>query len=231
MTAPAATSRATGPPGHTGQGRPDKPGRRSRPAALAGAGWAGASRLKAAFRLVRPRAAGCLAGAAAALAASALWHWEELAALAVGLVSLVAVAALFVIGRTGYFVLLDLARLRVTAGQAALGALEIRNPTGRALLPSNIYLPVGPATAAFRVPRLGPGQVHEESFQIPTTRRSVIPLGPVSSWRGDPFDLVRREITWTEAFELFVHPVTVGLDGSSAGFLRDLEGRPTSDLS
>src|SRR5690606_1690719 len=36
---------------------------------------------------------------------------------------------------------------------------------------------------------------------------------------------------WTEHVELFVHPRTVPLHGSSSGFLKDLEGRPTKDLS
>jgi uncharacterized protein (DUF58 family) len=81
------------------------------------------------------------------------------------------------------------------------------------------------------VPRLAPGAKHEESFQIPTQRRAVITLGPVRSSRGDALGLMRREVRWTDPEELFVHPKTISLDGSSAGFLRDLEGKPTNDLS
>ncbi|BAS08086.1 conserved hypothetical protein [Arthrobacter sp. Hiyo4] len=36
---------------------------------------------------------------------------------------------------------------------------------------------------------------------------------------------------WTEPEDLFVHPKTVALAGSAAGFIRDLEGMPTTDLS
>jgi uncharacterized protein (DUF58 family) len=172
-----------------------------------------------------------LAVAVACLAFSGLWHWDELSALAVGLAGALAAASCCAIGRAGYAVMLDLARLRVTAGQSALGSLTVSNPTGRPLRPSNMYLPVGRATAAFRVPRLAASALHEEAFQLPTSRRAVIQLGPVNSWRGDPFGLMRREITWTEPVELFVHPQTINLDGSSAGFLRDLEGRPSNDLS
>jgi Protein of unknown function DUF58 len=42
---------------------------------------------------------------------------------------------------------------------------------------------------------------------------------------------VRREVRWTDPIELFVHPRTVPLNGAAAGFLKDLEGRPTRDLS
>jgi len=66
---------------------------------------------------------------------------------------------------------------------------------------------------------------------VPTNRRQVIPVGPVRSSRGDALGLLKREADWTDMQELFVHPPTVFLDDSSAGFLKDLEGRPTDALS
>ena len=36
---------------------------------------------------------------------------------------------------------------------------------------------------------------------------------------------------WTEPADLFVHPRTVALASSASGFIRDLEGMPTTDLS
>jgi uncharacterized protein (DUF58 family) len=42
---------------------------------------------------------------------------------------------------------------------------------------------------------------------------------------------VRRELVWTGAEELFVHPRTIGIPSMSTGFIRDLEGNPTRDLS
>jgi hypothetical protein len=59
----------------------------------------------------------------------------------------------------------------------------------------------------------------------------VIVVGPVRSVRQDPLGLLRRQLKWTEPQDLFVHPRTVALQGSSAGFIRDLEGLPTKDLS
>jgi uncharacterized protein (DUF58 family) len=56
-------------------------------------------------------------------------------------------------------------------------------------------------------------------------------MGPVRSVRQDPLDLLRREQAWTEPEQLYVHPRTVRLDDASTGFLRDLEGSPTRDLS
>ena len=83
----------------------------------------------------------------------------------------------------------------------------------------------------FHLPRMKPRQVHEDLFTIPTARRAVIVVGPVRSVRADPLHLLRRQVLWTEPEDLFVHPKTIALAGSAAGFIRDLEGMPTTDLS
>src|SRR5699024_3749448 len=105
------------------------------------------------------------------------------------------------------------------------------NPTQRIWLPARIGLAVGAATAQFLVPRLPAGESHEELFAVPTRRRAVLVVGPVRSVRDDPLSLMRRQVTWARPQELFVHPRTVRLDEATSGFLRDLEGTPSSDLS
>ena len=42
---------------------------------------------------------------------------------------------------------------------------------------------------------------------------------------------MRREIVWSETAELRVHPRTVSISALSTGFIRDLEGFPTRDLT
>nr|WP_237708965.1 DUF58 domain-containing protein [Citricoccus sp. CH26A] len=157
--------------------------------------------------------------------------WAE--ALVAGLVGvlLLLLAIGFILGRSSYRVDLDLARSRVAVGDRAVGAIEVTNTADRALLPVAMELPVGRATAVFQLPRMRPGAVHEDLFTIPTHRRAVIVVGPVRSVRQDPLGLLRRQLRWTEPQDLYVHPRTVALQGSSAGFIRDLEGLPTKDLS
>src|SRR5690606_12741410 len=176
-------------------------------------------------------------GWAALVATVAAWwaglalSWLELLVVAVLLtVSLVAAVA-FVLGRFRYAVVLDLAQQRVTVGDRAVGRLDVRNDSARPLLPSVMELPVGQGMATFPVPRLRPQASHEEIFTVPTHRRSVISVGPVRSVRADPLGLLRREVVWTEPEELFVHPRVKNLSGSSTGFLKDLEGRVTTDIS
>ncbi|WP_075829157.1 DUF58 domain-containing protein [Cellulosimicrobium sp. CUA-896] len=176
-------------------------------------------------------------GWAALVAAVGAWwaglalSWLELVVVAILLTVALLAAVAFVLGRIRYAVVLDLAQRRVTVGDRAVGRLDVRNDSGRALLPSVMELPVGQGMASFPVPRLRPGANHEEIFTVPTHRRSVISVGPVRSVRADPLGLLRREVVWTEPEELFVHPRVKNLAGSSTGFLKDLEGRVTTDIS
>jgi uncharacterized protein (DUF58 family) len=159
------------------------------------------------------------------------YHWSELVVVAVvGTVALLA-AVVFALGRFRYDVDLDLAGHRVVVGERAVGRITVRNPTTRALLPAVMELPVAAGVASFPVPRLRAAGEHEDVFAVPTRRRAVIPVGPVRSVRADPLGLLRREVAWTKAEDLYVHPRTTSLVGSSSGFLRDLEGRTTQDLS
>lgn len=155
----------------------------------------------------------------------------ELNVIALALTLPLAIAALFVLGRTSYKVTLDLQTHRVVVGTRAVGRVEVANPTQRVILPSRIELAVGAATAQFMVPRLAAEQSHEELFAVPTRRRAVLVVGPVRSVRDDPLSLMRRQVTWAKSQELYVHPRTVRLDEAASGFLRDLEGTPSSDLS
>ncbi|MFE5308847.1 DUF58 domain-containing protein [Isoptericola sp. NPDC056578] len=157
--------------------------------------------------------------------------WLEVLVGAVLLTVTLVAAIGFVLGRLRYEVSLTLTQSRVTVGDPAVGRLDVRNSAARPILPSVMELPVGRGTAAFPVPRLRGGGSHEEIFRIPTRRRGVITVGPVKSVRADPIGLLRREVTWTDEQELFVHPQVKNLAGSSTGYLRDLEGRVTTDIT
>ncbi|WP_125130254.1 DUF58 domain-containing protein [Microbacterium sp. 10M-3C3] len=157
--------------------------------------------------------------------------WRELVVTATVLAFTVALCAVFLIGRTDYDVGLDLTRTRVVVGERAVGALTLANAGSRAILPSRVVLPVGAGRGEFAVGRLAPGASAEELFAIPTQRRAVLPVGPVSVVRGDPLGVFERVHRRDEPVDLYVHPRTVRFDGQSLGFLRDLEGLPATDLS
>lgn len=181
--------------------------------------------------VVRPIAWALLVTAAVLWIAGGQLGWWELIVAAVVLSVVLALCLFFLIGRTTYDVGLDLTRTRVVVGERAVGALTLSNTGRRAILPSRVVLPVGSGRGEFEVGRLAPGEKAEELFAIPTTRRGVLAVGPVSVVRGDPLGLFERVHRRDEPVDLFVHPRTVAFDGQSLGFLRDLEGLPATDLS
>ncbi|WEK61958.1 MAG: DUF58 domain-containing protein [Candidatus Microbacterium colombiense] len=157
--------------------------------------------------------------------------WSEFTVAAVVIAITVALCALFLIGRTAYDVSLDLARTRVVVGERAVGALTLANRGSRAILPSRVVLPVGAGRGEFGIQRLAAGEEAEELFAIPTQKRGVVKVGPVSVVRGDPLGLFERAHRRDDPVDLYVHPRTVLFDGQSLGYLRDLEGLPAADLS
>lgn len=157
--------------------------------------------------------------------------WRELSYLAAVLGIIMILAALFAIGRTQLEVGFDLAPARIVIGDASAVRVSVRNVSSLPLISIGVEFRVGESSALFTLPPLGSGGVFEDVVVVPGQQRGVIPIGPVTTQRGDPFGLVRREVVWTEQVELFVHPVTTPLESFGAGLLRDLEGRTTQDIS
>ncbi|SFC85425.1 Protein of unknown function DUF58 [Nocardioides terrae] len=157
--------------------------------------------------------------------------WVELVAVALFIAVLLLVGLPFVLGSHQLESELDLSRDRVVVGERAHGALVLTNTSGRRLLPSVVDLPVGHGRASFELPSLPTGGRHEELFAIPTARRAVLDVGPVTSVRADPLSLLRREQDLTEQELLYVHPRTVRVEGSAAGLIRDLEGNSVRKLT
>jgi uncharacterized protein (DUF58 family) len=183
------------------------------------------------LRVVRPIGWVLAGGALALFVAGRMLGWQELVIVAAIAAATLVLCALFLLGRTDYAVGLDLTRTRVVVGERAVGALTLANTGTRSILPSRVVLPVGAGRGEFAVGRLAPGQEAEELFAIPTQRRAVLQVGPVSVVRGDPLGLFERVHRRDQPVDLFVHPRTVLFGGQSLGFLRDLEGLPATDLS
>jgi hypothetical protein len=157
--------------------------------------------------------------------------WRELVAVAWTAAALWVIALLHLVGSAGVEVVLRLPRDRVVAGERAPATVAVRNPLRRRAVGLTVEVPVGSGLAEIHVPSLGHGQVHEDVFVVPTSRRGVIALGPARIVRGDPIGLVRRESAEAAATRLLVHPRTLAMPSTSTGFVRDLEGRATRDLT
>jgi uncharacterized protein (DUF58 family) len=141
------------------------------------------------------------------------------------------VATVYLAGRSAYQVHLSLPANRVVVGDKAPGEVQIANPGRRRLSGVRVEVPVGEGLAEFASPSLSGGEKHSDVFIVPTTRRGIVPIGPVRTVRADPVGLLRREIVWAESLDLFVHPRIIAIPSMSTGFVRDLEGSPTRDLT
>ncbi|WP_431280089.1 DUF58 domain-containing protein [Leifsonia poae] len=166
-----------------------------------------------------------------ALVAGYVFGWTEAVVIGWTALAMLLVATVYLAGRNAYRVHLSLPANRVVVGDKAPGEVQMTNPTRRRLAGVRVEVPVGQGLAEFASPSLAGGETHSDVFVVPTTRRGILPIGPVRTVRADPVGLLRREIVWAESLDLFVHPRTIAIPSMSTGFVRDLEGAPTRDLT
>lgn len=169
--------------------------------------------------------------AIALLVAGPSLRWRELLIGGFFLAFVLLLAVVFVVGRQPLVARLDLARERVIVGERANGYLTLTNPSAQRTRSLVVEFPVGAGRAAFELPSLAPGAVHEELFAIPTAHRAVLDVGPVVAVRADPLGFLRRERHLSRMDTLYVHPKTLRVEGSAAGLVRDLEGRTVPKVS
>ncbi|MGW9631589.1 DUF58 domain-containing protein [Agromyces sp. NPDC055520] len=181
--------------------------------------------------VVTPLGWAVVIAAIVALAAGYTWGLLELIALGWGLAVLAAAASVWLIGRGAGTIQLVLPSPRVVVGEPAEARLIAANPGRRRSGGVQLELPVGRRIVERVLPGLPRGGVFDEQFGIPTERRGIVPVGPARTVRADPIGLMRREFVWSETAELHVHPRTVPINALSTGFIRDLEGTPTRDLT
>lgn len=162
------------------------------------------------------------------LTAGLILGWIEFVAAGTIALSLLLLASVFLFGARAYEVDLTLAHDRVVAGAEVSGAITVTNIGRRLALPGVVDVPVGEGLVEIAVPLLRPGAVFSEQVAIPTHRRGVIAIGPARTVRGDPLGLLRRETAWQDHHTLYVHPVTTVIPSTATGFVRDLEGNPSS---
>jgi len=157
--------------------------------------------------------------------------WREVVMLGVAL-ALVSLVGLTVLGkRTLLAVAFDADVYRVLPGSSADVRLRLVSPESRATPATDLDIPVGARTVTERVPRVRVGTVHETVLRVDAPRRTVIPVGPISVVRRDSFGLYRRSVVLPGSAKVVVHPATATLPPLSAGFVRDLEGEASRDLT
>jgi uncharacterized protein (DUF58 family) len=200
-----------------------------RTSATAGRAVAAAARMLGA--VITPLGWSMLAVTLLAIVAGYVLGWTEAVVAGWAAAALLLIASLYLVGRIAYDVGLTLPTNRVVVGDRAPGEVLVRNPTRRRLPGVRVEVPVGAGLAEFAAPSLSSGEEHSDVFVVPTSRRGIVPIGPVRTVRADPVGLLRRELVWADSLDLFVHPRIIAIPSMSTGFVRDLEGAPTRDLT
>lgn len=95
-----------------------------------------------------------------------------------------------------------------------------RRSTGRVLGRDR----VGDDEVALEFPSIRPRQHHASRYRLPTSRRGVFAVGPLSFVRSDPLGLLARRQQWTEEAQLWVHPVVHHVLPGATGRRRDADG-------
>ncbi|MDH6239086.1 DUF58 domain-containing protein [Aurantimicrobium minutum] len=157
--------------------------------------------------------------------------WIELIGLGVAGVVTFGFASLYALFRHAHEVSFHLAHERVVVGDEAQLIVSVRNPTSHSLMGLDVFVPVGDSQVETQVGRLRKSAHEDISLPIPTEHRGMVQVGPARVVRQDPLGLVSREVVHGESRTLFIHPRTIGLLSMSTGFVRDLEGNPTKDLT
>jgi uncharacterized protein (DUF58 family) len=156
-----------------------------------------------------------------------LGYAEVLSVAAAGFVAL-----LVAVGWTWTRPRLDIARTvapqRVIRGERADALLRITNPTGRVLHQLTAVDRVGEREVGVGLPRVPAGETGTTTYRLPTERRGVIDVGPLSVIRRDPLGLMAAARRFGAPETLWIYPKIYPVTPLSAGRQRDLEG-PTSD--
>ena len=164
-------------------------------------------------------------------AAGLWWGWREAMVFAGVALVLLLLAITFTIGRIDLSATIGVEPARVVVGDRAAGELTVTNRRRRAARSLRLELPVGKALAVFDQHVLKGEESTDELFVVPTNKRAIIPVGPLTSVQGDPLGLLRRTQVWSGIEEIYVHPKTTVLSTIAAGQIRDLEGQTTNALS
>ncbi|GAA1841610.1 DUF58 domain-containing protein [Agromyces salentinus] len=170
-------------------------------------------------------------GATLAFAVGYGLGWVELISIGWGLLIIGVLASAWLLGRGASSVELSLPVSRVVVGEPATARLVAANPGRRRWGGVKLELPVGRRIMEWVLPAIPRGGSFDRSFRVPTERRGIVRVGPTRTVRADPLGLMRREIVWSQVSELRVHPRTIAISALSSGFIRDLEGSPTRDLT
>ncbi len=163
--------------------------------------------------------------AGVALAVTTLWtRATELAVLAVPAVALPLLAWLWVLVPFRVTVRRWIEPATVQRGESCVGVLAVTNVRSRRSPALEVVDRRAGLEVALAIPRLAAGETIPTTYPLPTDRRGVFPLGPLTARRGDAFGLARATDDLGGRATFTVHPRSHFLDALPGGVRASLDG-------
>ncbi|MDQ2723904.1 MAG: DUF58 domain-containing protein [Actinomycetota bacterium] len=175
---------------------------------------------------MRPTASGwsTLVGGILVYAVGVILGYPELVIAAVVLLGLMVAALVWVVVPPHLAVRREVAPTRVRRADAALGLVELTN-TGRRRAPRlQLEDRAGAESVTLDLPPLHPGDQHTSTYRLPTRRRGVYQVGPLTLAQTDPFGLIARRRRFGESATLWVHPRSHPVPPNRAGANLEVDG-------
>ena len=158
--------------------------------------------------------------AIASLIAFTILSWHELLTMAIVFACMMVAAIMLSLGNTSFTATIDVSSRRVTVSDTVKVDVCVDNPAA----PHHVGArrpAIGDNHERFAIPMLAAGQSRQTTVEFTAVSRAVLPIGPLSIRKGDPFGLIRHEKKLVDQINVFIHPQTVLLSTLNAGIPRD----------
>ncbi|CAM4283867.1 DUF58 domain-containing protein [Kibdelosporangium persicum] len=164
------------------------------------------------------------------LALGRLADYPELIALGFAALAALAVAGGWMALRPDLSAVREVRPQRVAEGEKAMGVITLTNESKRRSPPILATEQMANRQVQVPIPSLAGGSDHTTTYYLPTNRRGVFQVGPMSVGHTDPLRLMRVGTVFSAFSTLYVHPRLRDVEPVPTGQTRDMDG-PTSSYS